>query len=272
MVSLLIRSEWREIIIPKSYKLKVILGGAQNSGKSSFIDGHPQNDSPIGVSFKPIECYANGSDNYKLIVWDLKDRKRFRFLFPYFCRGACAGIICFDLTSRDSFLEIDSWIQLFRHSIGDVPIIIIGTKSDLGNFKVTEGEVRAFIKKRQLSKFFFTSLYDENDTKRRIFKSIVKSIDPSYPLNDFSLFTPKDFDSEEFREFIQFFSACPICKRENHYDSLKNIYISTEPHAILLREQLYKAIDASRRYSIDKGKILKIGIPCCNCYEKIFSK
>jgi len=45
--------------MPKLYKLKLILGGAQNSGKSSFINWHRKEDTPIGVSFESVECYAN---------------------------------------------------------------------------------------------------------------------------------------------------------------------------------------------------------------------
>jgi GTPase SAR1 family protein len=247
------------------------LGGAQNSGKTSFIDGDTLNDSPIGVSFKPIDCYANGSDNYKFIVWDLKDRKRFRFLFPFFCRGAFACLLCFDLTSRESFLELEDWIKLFRENIGDIPIFLIATKYDLENPKVSKKEIREFVKVHKLANFFVSSIYDEIDIKKEIFKSIVEFIDPNYPLNNFSLFTHKDFDSEEFKEFVQFFSVCPICKKENHYESLKNIYINTDPELVLLREQISSAIEASRYLELNPKRSIKIGIPCCNCYKMLFS-
>ena len=250
--------------------MKLILGGAKGSGKTSFIDGDNLNDSPIGVSFKPIECYANGSDNYKFIVWDLKDRLRFRFLFPYFCRGASAGLLCFDLSDRDSFFELDNWIKLLRKNVKDIPIILIGTKYDLDCFKVGKEEIRDFVNSNELHNFFLSSIYDDNDIKKEVFKSVVESIDPNYPLNNFSLYTPKDFDSEEFKEFVQYFSVCPICKKENHYESLKSIYISNDPEMILLREQIYKAIDASCDFSLNRRRNLKIGIPCCNCYKDLF--
>ena len=259
------------MIIPKSYKLKVILGGAQKSGKTSFIDGDTLNESPIVVSFKPIECYANGSDNYKFIVWDLKDRSRFWFLFPYFCRGACAGLLCFDMSNKDSFLELKNWIKLLREHVGDIPIILIGTKYDMDDFKVSKEEISDFVRINKIHDFFLSYLYNDSDTKKEVFKSIVESIDPNYPLNNFSLFTPKDFDSEEFKEFVEYFSVCPICKKENHYESLKSIYISNEPEMILLREQIYKAIDASRDSISNIRSNLRIGIPCCNCYKNFFN-
>ncbi len=269
-ILLFIRFEWREVIIPKSYKLKVILGGAENSGKTSFINGDNLNDSPIGVSFKTVECYANVSDNYKFIVWDLKDRERFRFLFHYFTRGACAALICFDLTDRNSFLELDGWISLFRENAGNIPIILIGTKYDLGKFEINNEEIHEYILEKNLLNVFFTSVYDDNNNKLEIFKSIVEAIDPNYPLNNFSLYTHRDFDSEEFKEFIQYFPVCPICKKENHHESLKSIYISNDPELIKLKEQIYNVIEASQSFNGYKRKKLKIGIPCCSCYKTLF--
>ena len=71
--------------MPGSYKLKLILGGLQDSGKTTFIKSDRNQNSSIGVSFESIECFVNEGDHYKFIVWDLKDKARFRFLFPYFC-------------------------------------------------------------------------------------------------------------------------------------------------------------------------------------------
>jgi len=192
-------------------------------------------------------------------------------LFPYFCRGACAGLLCFDLTNRDSFIELDNWIKLIRENAGEIPIILIGTKSDLAPINMDEEEIRDYLIKERLHDFVASSIYDENNTKKEVFKSIIKSIDPNYPLHNFSLFTEKDINSEELKEFVQFFSICPICKKENHFDCLKSIYISNETEMILLREQIYKAVNASRDLKINKRGSLKIGIPCCSCYKKLFN-
>ena len=37
--------------MPREYKLKLVLGGSQNSGKTTFINSNRNNNSPIGVSF-----------------------------------------------------------------------------------------------------------------------------------------------------------------------------------------------------------------------------
>lgn len=149
---------------------------------------------------------------------------------------------------------------------------MIGTKNDLEQSKVSKDEIHRYISKKNLLNYFFTSVYDNHEKKRKIFKSIVESIDPNYPLNDFSLFTDRDFDSEDFKEFLETFSICPICKKENHYESLKSIYISNRPDIVILREQLEHAMKASRDFNLYRKKKLNIGIPCCNCYRSLFNK
>jgi len=259
--------------MPKSYKLKIILGGAKDSGKTSFIEGGNINDTPIGVSFRPIECYANDGDSYKFVVWDLKDRERFRFLFPLFCRGACAGLLCFDLSNEDSFYELIRWVKLFRESAGDIPIILIGTKSDLENQVITNEEIHNFIDRLNLECVFFTSIFDEVDKKEEIFKYIVHKIDEDYPLHDFSIISPKQFYDENFKKFLKIFDTCPICKRENHFESLKNFYFNkNNPDLIKLRENIFKLmVNLDTRDRIQLNNV-SVGIPCCNCYKNIFDE
>jgi len=45
--------------MPREYKLKLVLGGSQNSGKTTFINSNRNNNSPIGVSFESVECFVN---------------------------------------------------------------------------------------------------------------------------------------------------------------------------------------------------------------------
>ena len=95
--------------MPRSYKLKIVVGGSARSGKSSFLLDKDQIESDfnhLGVSFKPIEVLVNDGDTYKFIVWDLKVKDRFRFLYPIFCRGAAGAFLCFDISDRKSCEEL----------------------------------------------------------------------------------------------------------------------------------------------------------------------
>ena len=243
--------------------------GPSGSGKTSFINGNTDNGWPIGVSFKSVECHANENDSYKFIVWDLKDRPQFHFIFKDFCRGAYAGLICFDLSNRGSFNELESWIDIVRRGAGDVPIILIGTKKDLDEKEVNDNEIAQFVKEKGLETVFFTSIYEEEDPKKEIFKYLVKLIEPDYPLEDFSIF-PRELEDAEFHDFLENFSTCPICNNKLHYESLKDIYFNDDEKSLQTRENLFKLIDelidAKNKHSFN----ILVGIPCCKCYKKIF--
>ena len=259
------------IQIVKSFKLKLILGGSSSSGKTSFINGNNETDWPIGVSFKSVECQANENDTYKFIVWDLKDRPHFRFLFKDFCRGAYAGLICFDLSSRASFNELEGWIDIFRKGAGDIPIILIGTKKDLDLKEVKDSEIIQFVEKKKLETVFFTSIFEAEDPKKEIFKHLVKLIDPDYPLENFSTI-PRELEDDEFQNFLEEFSICPICKNKLHYESLKAIYFDDDERSLQMRKTLLKLIDELCDDENKHSFNILVGIPCCKCYKKIFPK
>lgn len=63
------------------------------------------------------------------------------------------------------------------------------------------------------------------------------------------------------RNFIERFKACPICKNDNHDDYLMNFFY--DPSLNNLKKQLIRGL------SVEK-KNLQIGIPCCECFTKIF--
>ncbi|TFF90767.1 MAG: hypothetical protein EU548_01315 [Promethearchaeota archaeon] len=74
-------------------------------------------------------------------------------------------------------------------------------------------------------------------------------------------------EKEEFRNFLKFFSHCPVCGAENHQNYLKNFYFSNEYEKIYLKEQLLNLIH--HKELLNK---MVIGIPCCECYRKFFEK
>ncbi|MFW9951878.1 MAG: hypothetical protein ACFFKA_17310 [Candidatus Thorarchaeota archaeon] len=258
--------------MPKQYKLKLVLGGAKDSGKTSFISGLNKEETPIGVSFESVECYANEGDIFKFIVWDLKDRKQFEFLFPLFCRGACAGLICFDLTDRHSFDDLKRWIELFRDVIIDIPIIIIGTKEDLGKREVSDKEIHNLIVKEDLEGVFIVSRFNRSEIRKEIFKQIVQNLDKEYDINEF--FIPDYIDNQEFKYLEHLFEKCPICKKRNHgTGELRNIFFNkNNPFTMKFRENLLRLIDNIDLLNIEYPNKISLGIPCCDCYKTIFNE
>jgi GTPase SAR1 family protein len=257
--------------LPGSYKLKLVLGGAQSSGKSTFIHSNKNGNSPIGVSFETLECFVNDGDHFKFIVWDLKDRERFRFLFPFFCRGACAGLLCVDLSNEESFFDLTRWITLFRESAGDIPIILIGTKSDIGEAKVQENLIYKLVAKEQIVYAGHTSMRNIDEKLEEVFKKLIQTLVPKLSINYFHM-TKKE-DDEEFKSLEKFFDRCPICKKMNHHSAnLRRIYTNkTNPDTMDLRENLIRLVDNIDIVKYEYPNRISVGIPCCECYKKLFS-
>ncbi|MFX1259267.1 MAG: hypothetical protein ACFFAN_15540 [Promethearchaeota archaeon] len=252
----------------------MIIGGSSGSGKTSFLyDKNAQNDfSSLGISFKPVECIVNNEDSFKFVVWDLKVRERFRFMFPIFCRGASGAFLCFDLSNYDSFKELPFWIKIFRNNNrnneGNIPIILIGTKMDLNNRAVSDKEIDDLAKQYELNGVFFTSIHDNDkkSKKEKIFKSLIENIEKLYHISSCSIFIPKE--DKYFKNFIKAFSNCPVCKKKNHFDSLKSFYYSRDPTLMILKEKLLELIDKSKYFDDKYYAKINFGILCCNCFKK----
>ncbi len=261
----------------RNYKLKIIIGGACGAGKSSFLLGKSvieSNFNQLGVSFKPIECIANDTDSFNFIVWDLKVNERFRFLYPIFCRGTTGAILCFDTTNYNSFEELPYWINILKdikiNQFNHISIILVGTKTDLKNRVVFNEEVNKLVENYNLDGVFYTSIYDPNKKEKReaIFKYLLEKIEPFYQIKDFHLFIPRE--DEDFREFINYFSFCPICKKKLHFSSLKSFYYSREPYLVKLKERLFELIEDSRHFDEVYYNEVNLGIPCCDCFKLLF--
>ncbi|MBY9019972.1 MAG: GTP-binding protein [Candidatus Lokiarchaeota archaeon] len=256
--------------MPKFYKLKLVLGGSINSGKNIVISSDGENGSPIGVTFKSVDCFVNKEDSYKFIIWDLKDHKRFRFFFPVFSRGACAGLLCFDLSNRKSFSGLNRWITLFKENEKEIPIILIGTKTILANREVTEEELNNLIKKEGLIYIEHTSLLSQEENLKEIFKKLIKTLHSEQPISHFRLTFNKE--DEQLIKLKKFFDRCPICKRRIHNNvGLKNMYRNMlDLDAMRLKESLIRLVNDFEEIRDDYSAKISLGIPCCDCYKKIF--
>ena len=254
--------------MPKSYKLKLVLGGSLASGKNTVIETS-DNESPIGVSFKSVECFVDDEDEYKFIIWDLKDNERFRFLYPVFCRGARAGLLCFDLSHKESFSDLYRWITLFKEDYKEIPIILIGIRVDRAN-KEEEDEINNLIAEEDLMYIEYASLLSVEENLEVIFKKLIKTLQPERTLTNFRItFNKKD---EQLIRLTNFFVRCPICKKRIHNNvGLKKMYKNiSDPGAMRFKENLIRLVNNIEVIRFDYSNRISLGIPCCDCYKKIF--
>jgi len=84
--------------------------------------------------------------------------------------------------------------------------------------------------------------------------------------------TPEEKDDLEL--FLDYFKYCPICRKENHKKYLQKFFLSNDPFKQKLKETVLELMDHTEGRWDDRiyYNKLTVGIPCCNCFNKVFKK
>lgn len=107
----------------------------------------------IGVDFYSKTTEFN-EKNVKLQIWDFGGEERFRFLLSQYCKGANGAFFLYDITNSKSLEHLPDWTQIIRENAGDIPIMLIGSKVDLDEFRaVTRDDGILAAKKYSLTSF-----------------------------------------------------------------------------------------------------------------------
>lgn len=90
----------------------------------------------------------------KVQVWDTAGQERYRSITNAYYRGAEAIMIVFDMTNKESFSNIQVWMnEIVKYTGKDVVIVIGGNKVDLTDRKVSQDDIENFKKKKGLNVF-----------------------------------------------------------------------------------------------------------------------
>uniref|UniRef100_A0A915DEL3 Ras-related protein Rab-2A n=1 Tax=Ditylenchus dipsaci TaxID=166011 RepID=A0A915DEL3_9BILA len=120
-----------------AYLFKYIIIGDTGVGKSclllQFTDKRfqPVHDLTIGVEFGARMITIDGKQ-IKLQIWDTAGQESFRSITRSYYRGAAGALLVYDITRRDTFNHLTSWLEDARqHSNSNMVIMLIGNKCDL---------------------------------------------------------------------------------------------------------------------------------------------
>ncbi|KAM3145992.1 hypothetical protein pb186bvf_001970 [Paramecium bursaria] len=121
----------------KEYVFKILLIGDSEVGKSSLLfrfadDNFNEQFLPtIGVDFKVRTLSCQGNE-VKLQIWDTAGQEKFRKIISSYYKGAQGILIVFDITNRQSFINVSNWIEeLKKHPVEGVSKVLVGSKLDL---------------------------------------------------------------------------------------------------------------------------------------------
>ena len=119
---------------------KIILIGSYAVGKTTLcniLQGRifdERTPITIGVDFVTYELtIIKINRNYSIQLWDTAGHENFRSIAKNYYRNSQIIMLCFDLTNRSSFTQLDIWMDEIKSiiDIQNVCICILGLKSDL---------------------------------------------------------------------------------------------------------------------------------------------
>lgn len=132
-------------------KLKVVVVGDAAVGKTSLALRFSENKfgdsyvSTVGGSFCSRSLFiANKKITFQ--IWDTAGTERFKSVIPFYLRNADVALIMYDITSKESFDDIQQWLRVLNESAPDtIKCTLVGNKSDLQERRqVTKQEAEAF--------------------------------------------------------------------------------------------------------------------------------
>lgn len=125
------------------YLAKIILLGPSGTGKSCLLHRFVKNEwrvlssQTIGVEFaSKIIKVGTGTrrKRIKLQLWDTAGTERFRSVSRSYYRGAAGAILCYDITSHNSFRALQPFLNDARALASpNLTTVLVGNKLDLAN-------------------------------------------------------------------------------------------------------------------------------------------
>ena len=162
--------------------IKAILLGNAGVGKTNLINvsvGLPFNKnekSTISNTFVSKVLNINNT-NYNIDLWDTAGQERYYNITKIFFKGSQLVIFVYDITTKESFLGLQKWIDMAEQIVdGEYVCGIVGNKNDLFiKAQVDEKEARNFA---QSKGYKFKLVSALNDPKS--FEDILKELAEEY--------------------------------------------------------------------------------------------
>ena len=144
--------------------IRVGLLGDGIVGKTSIcntftgIEFDPDTMATVGTARFEKKIILSNNKEVKLILWDTAGQERFRSAGFRSIRSVQGIALVFDFTNKQSFKNIEVWLDEIRDNLDNPCIVLLGNKIDIDKEKwqVTQEEVNKFAQEKKFN-FYPTS-------------------------------------------------------------------------------------------------------------------
>jgi len=123
------------------YQYKLLLVGDGGTGKTTFVKRHKSGEfekkyiATVGAEVHPITFYTN-KGNVRFVIWDTAGQEKLGGLRDGYYIQSNAAIIFFDVTSRNTYKNVNKWYTDLTRVCGTIPMVLVGNKVDVKDRKV----------------------------------------------------------------------------------------------------------------------------------------
>ena len=117
--------------------LKLVIIGDSGVGKTNILSRYNNNEfslitqPTVGVEFGN-KIIKKENKSIKLQIWDTAGQERYKAITNAFYKGSKGAFVVYDITRKESFINIDKWIgELKTNGSDDILIVLVGNKTDL---------------------------------------------------------------------------------------------------------------------------------------------
>jgi len=161
---------------------KVVIVGDGGVGKSTMVQrlatGQfiPQKIT-IGTDLLIHRIKINRKISANLQIWDFAGERRFRIFLPNYSRGATGCLLCYDITRRSSFDNLEEWYQIVNNNADNPVFILVGEKADLAdNRRSVEVDQAEEFKEKYNINYFIETSSKSGENNKKIFDLLTRII------------------------------------------------------------------------------------------------
>lgn len=182
---------------------KIIFIGDSAVGKTSIINQYiyesitAEHSPTIGIDFI-AKTFVLDNQEIRFQIWDTAGQEKFHALIPNYVRSSTDAVVCYDITSRSSFENLDVWLKMID-DLANPSLIIVGNKSDLEEQRAVQyAEGQKFAEERH-ARFFETSA-TKGTNINDLFITIAKSEVPKQQEQVRNVDAPQPIDGNQLEQ------------------------------------------------------------------------